>query len=171
VSEASLPADTGSTYVAPDQVGDLRVLDDARAALLAVWVDRLIPGDAAWPPASATDAVAYVDAMLQRVPGARPGVLGALDALAAAGFTGLDTAAQVEALRALQDSARLGAGFASVLEMTYEAYYRDPAVVVVVQERTGFETARPRTGTPMAPFDAGRLDRVRALPPRWRSAS
>jgi hypothetical protein len=168
VTEGPLPADTGSTYVAPEEVGALHVLDPGRAALLSAWVARLIPGDAAWPSAAQTDAVAYVDAMLARAPRAQPGILAALDALAATGFGDLDDSGQGDALRGLESSARLGAAFASVLEMTYEAYYRDPAVVAVVEERTGFRTSRPRTGTPLAPFDESRLDRVRALPPRWR---
>jgi hypothetical protein len=54
--------------------------------------------------------------------------------------------------------------------MTLEAYYRDPAVEAVVRERTGFDSRRTMTGTPMPPFDEARLARVRALAPRYRQA-
>jgi hypothetical protein len=60
--------------------------------------------------------------------------------------------------------------FRSVLAMTLEAYYRDPAVEAVTRERTGFDARRPMTGTPLPPFDPSRLDRVRSLPPRYRPA-
>jgi hypothetical protein len=64
----------------------------------------------------------------------------------------------------------LAGAFAAVLEMTLEAYYRDPAVEAVVRERTGFDSRRTMTGTPPPPFDAARLERVRSLPPRYRRA-
>ena len=73
-------------------------------------------------------------------------------------------------LRELEADPALGPVFLSVLEMTLEAYYRDPAVEAVVEARTGFRSRLPMVGTPLPPFDPARLDRVRALPPRHRPA-
>jgi hypothetical protein len=146
-------------YVAPDEVGEPRVLGEEQRAVLTAWVDALVPGDAHWPRGSATPAVAYIDAMLARDPVVRAEVEAALARLGAG-------AVGVLALRELE--AASPAVFGAVLEMTLEAYYRDPAVEAVVEERTGFRARGPMTGTPLPPFDAARLERVRALPPRWR---
>lgn len=161
-------ADAGGVYVAPDEVGEPQVLDACAIALLTAWVDRLVPGDEHWPSASATDAVAYIDAMLRSAPAIAPGVLVALGRLRDAGFAALDAEARTALLREIESSPELGDVFRSVLEMTLEAYYRDPAVEAVVEARTGFRSRRTMVGTPLAPFDPSRLDRVRALSPRYR---
>jgi hypothetical protein len=155
-------------YVAPEEVGEPEVLDAQAIAVLTAWVDALVPGDAHWPSASATPAVGYIDAMLARDPALLPGVRAAVAGLHEAGFTGLDAAGRTAALRELEAS--VPAVFSAVLEMTVEAYYRDPAVEAVVEQRTGFRSRRTMTGTPLPPFDTSRLERVRALPPRWRQA-
>jgi hypothetical protein len=155
-------------YVAPDEVGEPRILDAPAIGVLTAWVDALVPGDAHWPPASATPAVGYIDAMLARDPVLRPGVQAALATLGDAGFTELDGPGRAAALRELEASSP--ALFFAVLEMTLEAYYRDPAVDAVVEARTGFRSRRTMTGTPLPPFDTSRLERVRSLPPRWRQA-
>jgi hypothetical protein len=167
---SSRRAAADGTYVAPEEVGEPQLLDAGAAAILELWVDRLVPGDAHWPPASATPAVGYIDAMLRRMPELAPGVLAAIARLADGGFADADVSGRVAALRALEASPELGTAFAAVLEMTLEAYYRDPAVEAVVRERTGFDSRRTMTGTPMAPFDDARLARVRSLPPRHRPA-
>jgi hypothetical protein len=167
---ATWAADPGGVYVAPEDVGEPRVLDAGAVAVLTAWVDRLVPGDAHWPPASSTPAVAYIDAMLQRAPAVQPAVLAAIAALAAQDFLALGDDDQVAALQGLEASVELGGVFRSVLEMTLEAYYRDPAVDAVVRERTGFDTRLTMVGTPLAPFDESRLQRVRSLPPRYREA-
>jgi gluconate 2-dehydrogenase subunit 3-like protein len=164
----SWAVDPGGVYVAPQDVGAPQVLDAGAQAVLTAWVDRLVPGDAHWPPASATPAVGYIDAMLRRAPAVQPAVLAAVEALAAQGFPALGEDEQVAALQALEASERFGAIFRSVLEMTLEAYYRDPAVEAVVRERTGFDSRVAMVGTPLPPFDESRLQRVRALPPRYR---
>jgi hypothetical protein len=69
-------------YVGPGEVGEPQLLDAGAQAILELWVDRLVPGDAHWPPASATPAVAYIDAMLRRMPASAPGVLAAIGQLA-----------------------------------------------------------------------------------------
>ena len=155
-------------YVAPGEVGEPQVLDARAIGVLTAWVDTLVPGDAHWPPASATPVAGYIDAMLARDPALQPGVEAALAELDAAGFTGLDGTGRAAALRELESS--VGGVFSAVLEMTLEAYYRDPAVEAVVEERTGFRSRRTMAGTPLPPFDASRLERVRTLPPRWRQA-
>ncbi len=163
-------ADPGGVYVAPEDVGEPSVLDAHELAVLGAWVDRLVPGDAHWPPASATPAVAYIDAMLDRAPAARPPIRAALARLADRDLTALGDDDRDAALHELEASAEHGPAFRAVLEMTLEAYYRDPAVERVVADRTGFHSGRPMVGTPMAPFDEARVDRVRALPPRYRRA-
>jgi hypothetical protein len=157
-------------YVAPGEVGEPQLLDADAQAILELWVDRLVPGNEHWPPASATPAIAYIDAMLRREPAAAPGVLAAVARLAQTGFAGADADGRAAALRELEASPDLAGAFAAVLEMTLEAYYRDPAVEAVVRERTGFDSRRTMTGTPLPPFDPGRLARVRSLPPRYRRA-
>ena len=162
--------DAGGVYVAPEELGEPLVLDAAERALVGAWADRLVPGDGTWPPATATPVVGYIDALMDRAPAIAPAVRSALGWLAGRGFLGLAAEEQVEALRALEADPALGRVFLSVLEMTLEAYYRDPAVEAVVEARTGFSSRRPMVGTPLAPFDPARLDRVRALPPRHRPA-
>jgi hypothetical protein len=162
--------DAGGVYVAPQEVGEPRVLDADERALLGAWADRLVPGDGIWPPATATPVVGYIDALMDRAPAIAPAVRSALGWLAERGFGGLAPEDQVAALRELEADPTLGPVFLSVLEMTLEAYYRDPAVEAVVEARTGFSSRRPMVGTSLAPFDPARLDRVRALPPRHRSA-
>jgi hypothetical protein len=162
--------DAGGVYVAPEEIGEPLVLDADERALLGAWADRLVPGDGTWPPATATPVVGYIDALMDRAPAIAPAVRSALGWLAGRGFLGLAAEEQVAALRELEADPALGPVFFSVLEMTLEAYYRDPAVEAVVEARTGFSSRRPMVGTPLAPFDPARLDRVRALPPSHRSA-
>jgi hypothetical protein len=107
---------------------------------------------------------------MDRAPAIAPAVRSALGWLAERGFLALAREEQVAVLRELEADPSLGPVFFSVLEMTLEAYYRDPAVEAVVEARTGFSSRRPMVGTPLAPFDPARLDRVRALPPRHRPA-
>ena len=162
--------DAGGVYVAPEEVGEPRVLDADERAILGAWADRLVPGDGTWPPATATPVVGYVDALMDRAPAIVPAVRSALAWLAGRGFLGLGAEDQVAVLRELESDPALGPVFFSVLEMTLEAYYRDPAVEAVVEARTGFSSRLPMTGTPLPPFDPARLDRVRTLPPRHRPA-
>ena len=163
-------ADPGGVYVAPEEVGEPSVLDAGELDVLRAWVERLVPGDPHWPPASATPAVAYIDAMLDRAPAVQPPIRDALGLLADRDLTGLGDDDRDAVLRELESSQEHGPAFRAVLDMTLEAYYRDPAVEAVVEARTGFRSRLPMVGTPMAPFDEARVDRVRALPPRYRQA-
>lgn len=159
----SWDAALGQSYVAPDAVGPLGVLDAARAEVLRGWVAALIPGNENWPCADQTDAVSYVDAILGRVPGLRSDVLSAIDRLHAIRAEEPEVAAALRQLEAERPEV-----FRAVYEMTCEAYYRHPLVVPVVEARTGFRTTRPRGPVKMSGFDPARLDRVRAMPALWR---
>lgn len=167
----------GRTYVAIDETGDIRILDQARVATLGAWVARLIPGNEQWPSAGELDTVAYIDAVLQRSIVLRPIILAAIDAADAASvhrsslpFAALPVAEQVEVLKELESDSAPQA-FAVVLELSYEAYYRDVNVQSAVKARTGFDIARTVHGAPLEPFPTERLERVSLLAPRYREAS
>ena len=167
----------GRTYVGLDETEDIRVLDPRRAAVLSAWVSRLVPGNDEWPSAGDVDTVAYIDAVLWRAPELRPIVLAAIDAADAASprrggpsFTALPADDQVAVLHSLESDAAPEA-FATVLELTYEAYYRAESVQAVVRGRTGFDIARTVRGAPLEPFPTERLDRVSMLPARLREVS
>jgi hypothetical protein len=165
----------GHAYIEPGDVGTFTVLDPARQAALKAWTARLIPGDEHWPSAADAGAAAYIDAVLARAPAVRPLLLRTLERLERAaqaahgtGFAACEEAAQVALLGEL---AELGGGFDLVLELTFEAYYRDPGVNRAIEARTGFRTALPHLGSAMAPFDETRLERVKQLPPNYREVA
>ena len=56
------------------------------------------------------------------------------------------------------------AEFAVLLELTFEAYYRDRLVAHVVERETGFRVAGPLAGVPSEEFDESWLDGVRSRP-------
>jgi hypothetical protein len=164
----------GHAYVAPEDLDGTRVLDPARSEALAAWTASIIPGDAHWPSARDAHAAAYIDATVGKAPATRPILLNALTNLERAAqaayekpFAACD-ADQREAL--LGDFSEVDAtgAFDMVLELTFEAYYRDPHVCAVMERRTGFRSELPHTGSPMEPFDEARLERVKSLPPRYR---
>jgi hypothetical protein len=165
----------GHAYVPLQDVGEFTVLDAPREAALEAWTARLIPGDEHWPSAADTQAAAYIDAVLARVPAVRPLLLRAIERLerAAEAAHGTDFAACDEdaQIALLHDLAELGGGFDLVLELTFEAYYRDPAVNRAIEARTGFRTALPHLGSAMKPFDETRLARVKTLPRRYREVA
>jgi Gluconate 2-dehydrogenase subunit 3 len=166
----------GQAYVSPEAArATCSVLDRGRARTLSAWLDELIPATGEWPSASSTDAVGYIDATAARVPAIRPALLQAVDALEATALARFDTAfaelahdQRYELLTGLEADNPRGA-FDLVLELTYEAYYRDLRVLDVLERRTGFSMRRTMEGWDMEPFDERLLERVRALPPRVRS--
>ena len=124
-----------------------------------------------------TDAVGYIDATAARVPPIRPALLRAVDALEATALGTFDTAfaelehdQRYELLTGLEADNPRGV-FDLVLELTYEAYYRDQHVLDILERRTGFSMRRTMEGWDMEPFDERLLERARALPPRVRSVS
>jgi hypothetical protein len=164
----------GHAYVAPEEVAGFSVLDPGRREALEAWTAGVIPGDEHWPSARDVDAAAYVDAVVAQASAVRPILLRAIDALERAaeaahgqGFAACDPEQRETLLGEFAEIDATG-GFDLVLELTYEAYYRDPDVCRVMRQRTGFDSALPHLGSPMEPFDEGLLDRVRSLPPHYR---
>jgi hypothetical protein len=174
---SDLRALLGQAYVSPEAArAPCSVLDRDRAGTLSAWLDELIPATEEWPSASSTDAVGYIDATAARVPPIRPVLLRAIDALEAtararfeSAFAELEHDQRYELVAGLEADNPHGV-FDLVLELTYEAYYRDQYVIDVLERRTGFSMRRTMEGWDMEPFDEGLLQRVRALPPRVRSA-
>jgi hypothetical protein len=165
---------TGS-YVPAAEIHEYAVIDAARRPTLEAWVDRLVPASGDWPGAAAVGAAGYVDAAIARAPAARPTVLLAIDRIdglaAEAGSPSFAECPPQDRDRILAEVAadpRFEAGFQQVLELTYEAYYRDERVGDVMRERTGFDSRLPHLGSPMEPFDPSLLERVAALPPHYR---
>jgi hypothetical protein len=167
----------GPVYVSPDEARQpLRIVDPQRLLTLSAWIDSLVPGDANWPRATQTDAIGYMDAVAHASPPLRPILLHGidrLDALASEGlgrgtsFLACSDNARYEILSAFEQLNPDGA-FDLVLELTLEAYYRDEAVLEALEERTGFSMRRATEGWEMEPFDESTLDRVRAMPTRYR---
>lgn len=164
-----------TTYAQESSNEPLKTLDKDRAEVMQAWVEALIPGNAHWPSAGQTSAVQHIDAVLTAAPVLRAEVLQAVDvAKAAACQADLpvhSTEFQTELVTILQQleaAPVTQAAFRTVLELTYEAYYRDPLVRQTVQQRTGYNSNLPLTGVPMEPFDESRLERVKQLPPRFR---
>jgi hypothetical protein len=152
------------------------VLDESRRAVLAAWVETLIPGNEHWPSASETNALGYIDATIFAAPELRCIVLLGIDRLEALGreshgeeksFADLSSDQRRELLTRLE-ALNPERAFELVLELTFEAYYRDEQVLAVLERRTGFSAQEAMHGREMEPFDAAVLDRVRALPPRYR---
>lgn len=49
----------------------------------------------------------------------------------------------------------------------YEAYYRNPGVMKVIEDRTGFRAWPSLNGIKLPPFHERRLHRVRQLPKHY----
>jgi hypothetical protein len=153
---SDIHVDLTRAYVPPGTPrGEFLVFDPDRAAALTAWVSVLIPGSGAedpagdrqrWPSAADVGAVEYIDRTLALAPRLRPmvlGLIGQAESIALAehgqGFGSLLSADQYAIMTTCEKAE--AAAFGLVKELTYEAYYRDPAVLRVVERRTGF---RPR---------------------------
>ena len=129
------------------------------------------------PDAAEVGAAEYVDATVLQVPALRPALLGAVDALERLAATRAGRpfreCAGEERERLLKqfEAADATDAFNMVRDFTYEAYYGHPRVLAALEAETGWKGTAPTTGSSMAPFDASRLERVRALPPRWRKVA
>ena len=166
----------GQTYVSPEAAREHpRVFDADRAQTLHAWVETLIPADQNWPSAAETDAVGYIEATAFAAAPLRPLLIGSIDAVVAATierfgdaarFAALSLADRQQILATLEEKSP--AGFQLVLELTFEAYYRDERVIEITEHRTGFSMRRAMVGWELEPFDESQLDRVRRLPPRFR---
>lgn len=156
---AQVYSELGRAYVTPDEEETAAaVLDPARAELMCAWAATLIPGDASWPDGAEVGTVGYVDRTLALAPRLRPLVLQALDGAEAesyrrlgVGFGAAGAEGRIETLMTLE--AQQPEGFKLLQELTYEAYYRHPAVAGALATRTGFRTRTPVDGESLEPFD------------------
>lgn len=170
-------AELGQAYIDEARAKQSRaILDPERERTLSAWVDTLIPADDHWPSAAETDALGYIDATALAVPRLRATLLRGIDRLEALSaerpgssvrFADLESQDR-HALLARLEELNPGGVFELVLELTFEAYYRDERVIAALERRTGFSTERAMHGWEMEPFDETALERVRALPPRYR---
>lgn len=160
----------GHSYVPPDAVQDFKILNQRQQATLAAWADALIPGGDAWPAASATAAQVYADNASATRPRLRALLVRAIETVdLAAGERGADSFAGCDAARRTEILKELEAGdamalFDFVLELVFEGYYRDPAVLALVEERTGFRIMAPVEGVELEPFDEQLVEEMTKRP-------
>jgi hypothetical protein len=165
VGRAEVPVGAPRTFV---------VLDPARAATLTAWTATLIPAGGRRPDAGSVGAAEYIDATVHLVPAIRPALLHGIDELeklahskTGRAFTECSADERENVLRQFQ-SADDSDAFNMVNDFTYEAYYGHPEVLAAMEAANGWRGTAPMTPSVIPPFDAGRLDRVRKLPPRYR---
>ena len=180
VAQSSRPdyrLEVGRAEVPVGAARGFAVLDPARAATLTAWVSTLIPAAGRRPDAGQVGAAEYVDATVLQVSALRPALLGAIDAvdrlaIARAGRPLAECGGEERELILREFEAEDDTdAFNMVRDFTYEAYYGHPRVLAALEAETGWRGTAPVTGSSMAPFDASRLERVRALPPRWRQVT
>lgn len=148
----------GRAYIEPGSEGEPSILDARRAVVLEAWSQTLLPGDEFWPSGVEVPVVGYVDHTIALAPRLRPSVLRALDAIdsQAEQMFGCDFVSASESdrtaiLEVLEASSPLETTL--IKELAYEVYYRDPAVLRVVRERTGFDSRLPVDGIEMPSYD------------------
>lgn len=165
----------GHTYVPYDEVDGFRLLNGDQQAVLGAWADTLIPGEGdTWPSASRVGAHLYADSTAARSPRLRALLVRAILRLeeicreqTGRSFCDSEAGERERILREFErgEQAEL---FELVLELIFEGYYRDPAVLRVVENRTGFQVMAPVEGVELLPFDPASLERVSSLPTRVR---
>ncbi|MDQ6878122.1 MAG: gluconate 2-dehydrogenase subunit 3 family protein [Candidatus Dormibacteraeota bacterium] len=177
VAQANRPdyrLEVGRAEVPVGEPRGFAVLDPGRAATLRAWVSTLIPAGSGRPEAGAVGAAEYIDATVSKVPSLRPALLLALERIDVIARTkarrpfaecAADERESVLKQFQLEDDAD---AFQMVSDFTYEAYYGHPDVLAALEPLTGWRATAPLTGSTMAPFDQGRLARVKSLPPRYR---
>ena len=164
------------------QANGYRVLTAAQCATLTAIQDELVPREGDRPSAGEAGGAAAVDSYLHARPTLRTDVLTVLDAVTAAAqsradgqsgsaspmspFVALPAVAQVAVLRAVE--AEHPDPFRTLVELTYTAYYTNPAI----QARLGpdGQLPQPRGYPAPSPFDPRRLERVRRRSRLWRDA-
>ena len=138
------------------QVGDDRLTPSSSCALLADFIDVLLPGDGAWPSARSVGVQAYVAVRLLEERGkvALPGVMKAL--LDAGGpLEGLDEAARIDVVKRFE--AAEPAVFGWLRDAAYVAYYENPFVAEVINAKGCPYELRPHIkGYPLPRFDPAR---------------
>jgi gluconate 2-dehydrogenase subunit 3-like protein len=175
--EAAYSLEFGHTYVSPEEVTEFVILSATQQRTLAAWSERLIPAEGPWPSAAAVEADMYADNCAARSPLLRSMLLRAVDLVDreareahGAAFAESEEGQRDEVLRDLESGSD-AVLFDLVLELVFEGYYRDPRVLEVVEERTGFKVMAPVEGIEIEPFDESLLERVKGLPPLIREVS
>lgn len=139
--------------------------DPLRHMLRAI-AATLLPGDAHWPSAGELELVDHIESIATLVDG-HTASLGECCAALPAGFESMSDIARVDALAALQRDRPELFGVARLV--MYDAYYRHPTVLSVIEHRCGFPARPPQPdGFVRAEFAPAVLDTVRAMGPRWR---
>ena len=164
------------------QANGYRVLTAAQCATLTAIQDELVPSAGELPGAGESGGTAAVDSYLHARPTLRTDVLTVLDAVTAAAqsradgqsgsaspmspFVALPAVAQVAVLRAVE--AEHPAPFRTLVELTYTAYYTNPAIQALLGPDG--QPPQPHGYPPPAPFDPRRLERVQQRGQLWRDA-
>jgi hypothetical protein len=150
------------------------VLDPERAEALRCWVSALIPAQGKRPAAGDIGGAEYVDATIFLTPRLRGVLLDGIDTVDrlaverfGRSFVECDPAQRTDVLRAFEKADPLDA-FPLVRDLTYEAYYAHPSVLGALEQETGWQYEVAFSGSEMEPFDERLLQRMRAVPPRWR---
>jgi hypothetical protein len=131
--------------------------------MIGTLLDTLLPGDAGFPPASATDLAARLAAHDRFGPTLAPVV----DRLPP-DFPALSPATRIEAVRAVEAAAP--AAFAALITGVYSLYYTHPAVAAAIAAGTGHAARPPQPGGHvLAAFDPAMVAVPAARPPSWRS--
>jgi len=175
--EAAYSLEFGRTYVASEEVRDYLLLTELQRRTLAAWAERLIPASGSWPSAADVDSQMYADNCAARSPLLRSMLLRAVDSVERAARDGLgkgfaeSSAEERDKLLAELEGGEDALLFDLVLELIFEGYYRAPAVLEVVERRTGFKVMAPVEGIELEPFDESLLKRVKGLPPLLREVT
>jgi hypothetical protein len=136
-----------------------------RAALAAL-LETLLPGSEHWPGASELDLAATVTERVLMASGHDEAIERLLERLGA-GFEEAAPEKREAAVRAEEGTDE----FAAALLVAYDAYYVNPRVLELLEERCGYVQRPPQPeGFRLDPFDESRLETVRKRKPFWRQA-
>jgi hypothetical protein len=131
---------------------------------LAAVLDCIVPPQGGMPGAGAL--AARFEAELTRRD--RWKLVGELINLVRSDFGRIATEAQTAHLRELEQ--QHAAAFAELVQLVYGVYYTDRVVLGRVEATTGRPARPPQPlGYSLAPFDESVLERVRKLPPSYRT--
>jgi hypothetical protein len=180
VAQSSRPdyrLEVGRAEVPVGSARGFAVLDPDRAATLRAWTATLIPAAGRRPDAGSVGAAEYIDATVHLVPSLRPALFHGLDEVermartkSGRAFTECAGDEREDVLRQFQAVDDTDA-FNMVSDFTYEAYYGHPKVLAAIEAENGWRGTAPMTGSAMTPFDPAKLDRVRSMPPRYRTVT
>ena len=139
--------------------------DAGRMARLSALVDRIVPGTDGWPSAGDRTTVLAIVADAER-----DGDTDAVDAVLAAlptAFASLAPAEQDDAVSKL--AADTPGAFARFVRHVYNVYYVSPAVLAVLEAKTGYPARPPLyEGYELDAFDDALLTTQRQRRPFWR---